>query len=486
MSLEGKLSAYDSPMRISRIFEIERGNLNKFKLYPKTLTEYMDKNSEVQDIVESGVIVGQIIKASVDNIDTISFTAESAEARTEIDDLETGTYANDGALQAVWVKAGTNEAVRELIIIKNPSEHGTTSNMSMKLNTALSNGEWEATTLALPINTTPLDMTGFAIELDHYQTHNPGQQEIMIYIEDSGAARSVFNLLADDLESWKHFNIDINAFMGTCDITDVTKIGFDMVTLRPNSFIYIDNINYLIVTGSLDIKLFDLGATLPTGDGASFDLTNDATQYTELGVNGNKSAINVALSGGQRIYQVNDFIAGRNGTTQLTIDNYYAITFNYVDENATIYGYSATDKYISGYAFNTTAENVDISQIGGVGSNNDLMFYLFSNIPAWIGPTPESGVYHLHFIDANGAQVSPGANASWVTHIENSEGRIFIITVHGGHPVTKGDYAEKILRPVFIPLGGLIEIEYNHDPTASDVTVEFELFYVFKKIEANL
>ena len=107
MSLEGLLSACDSTMKDSKVFTLDRGNLNELTIYPKALNEHQDNDVEVQDIVESGVIVAQIFRASANNIDTVTFTGESAEARTEIDDIESGTYANDPALQAVWVKAGT-------------------------------------------------------------------------------------------------------------------------------------------------------------------------------------------------------------------------------------------------------------------------------------------------------------------------------------------------------------------------------------------
>lgn len=486
MSTFGLLEGYDSSIKISRVFELERGNLNSLRIYPKGLNEHQERNSEVQDVVESGVIVAQIAQLSADNIDTLSFTGESAAARTELDNIESGTYANDPALQAVWIKAGTQEAVLESTIIQNPSEHGQSSDRSMKLDTSNNDGEWEATTLNLAPNAATIDLTGATIELDHYQTHAPAQQQIMIYIEDGSANRSTFNLLADTTASFKHFNIEVAAFTGTCDVSDVEKIGFDMVTLRPSSFVYIDNMNYLIVTGTINMKLFHLGSTLPVGDGASFDLTNDATQYTELGALGDKSEIVVSLLGGRHIYHVDDFIAGRNGTSVLIPGDYYAVTFNYVDEDVSLYGYSASDQYINGYVFNTSAENADISQIGGVGSNNDLMFYMFSAVSAWIGPTDQADAYHLHFINAAGDLISPGENSSWVTHVEDENGQVQIVTVHGGHPVSGGDYVEKFRRPIFIPLGGLFEVEYSHDPEGEDVAVELELFFVWKRTEANL
>lgn len=439
-------------------YTVQRGAINKFRQRPQILNEQQEESEDNIDVVESGVIVGQIIKASATNINSISLTAESAAARTELDIFATAVYTNDGALQTVWAKQGTDEAVRELTIKMAGSD------MSMELDMSESDGDWLATTTAMPVNTSPIDLTGATIEFDYYQTTSFSNAEMAIYIEDSGANESEVDIVIAAIDTWQSFEIDISAFSGTADITDITKVGFRVNKKKVGEFGYVDNLEYIIPTGSIDIKLWDMGVSLPEVGVTPLD---SGSQYTELGDRGLPgvvvaSSIRLNLLGGKRMYHIHDFAAGPAeedpANTLLTIGNYYAITLHYVDEDVTVYGYDG-NQYTSGFSFYAPDTS---TAIAATGANEDLMFYIFSTQQAYLTE------YHVHTMDSTGAAAMPNVSVDWTVLVEDENRKVTVLSHHHGHPINAGGTAGSLvqdlrLRPVPLNKGGKFEIYYNAD-----------------------
>jgi hypothetical protein len=72
--------------------QIQKGQLNKVRLRSQVINEHAESSRLAHTTVESGVKVGQIFKASQDNINGINLTLESA-AAVVLDNFE--SYADD-------------------------------------------------------------------------------------------------------------------------------------------------------------------------------------------------------------------------------------------------------------------------------------------------------------------------------------------------------------------------------------------------------
>lgn len=468
--------SYTKQMKVSKLFNVSKGQLNKMSLRPNILNEHVESSREGIYTLTSGTpIAGQIYKASQENIDSLLLTIAST-GNIEIDTFE--SYANSAELQAEWVLTGTNQAELETGIVSQGSK-------SMALpGDALD--EWVKT-----ISST--DYTGSQFVFEYYQTAPYSKLHVQFFIGD-GTNSKYYDLPISVVDSWGHKHVEEVAMTddgGTSpDMTVITKIGFRIYSKDPGSHAYIDDFHSHPSAGSLGLKLWDCGTSLPVADGASFDLTNDATQYTEIGDWGIDGAVVseriLDLHGGKKIYHIENFSCGvateHPNNDILTAGNYYAITLNYIDTDVKIFGPDTTfltNYYTNGYGFYTSAENIDITTMSGAegsGDYSDCMFGILSTQPVYF-----TG-YHLHMIDSTGFTSPNGTNASWLTIIEDSN-KVFqyLLTSHAGHPVVGGDYHEEFsLRPAYMDKGGKFEVYYNDDHADDIQTIELEVFYLYE------
>ena len=406
----------------------------------------------------------------------MSFTAESGQSQTELDNLETSFYATDGALQAVWVKTGTDEAVRDSVV------KAIGSDMSMKLDASKANGEWAAATTNMPVNDASIDMTNAIISFKFRQNSSFSNLKANMFIKDSGANKSVVSLVVDDnnIDSFVTFSIPISLFTsGTpADITDVVTIGFEVDDQTPTGLFYVDSLTFIISAGTIRMKLWDFGSTAPV---AGTSKLSDATQYQTLGDLGFEGAslasqVDVNLLPGKRLYHVHDFVAGPalekgDDNIPVIVDNYYAITFHHVDEDVIFYG-NNDGKLADSGGYSFTAED-EATAIVATGEDENLQFYIFCTKAVYLAG------YHLHMLDSDGEPTTTGQNSEWTTIIEDSNEKPVIIDEHHHHAVS--DYlfegiAEKM------ELGGKFETKYV--PGTDDITfIVQEIFYYYKKIE---
>jgi len=396
-------------------------------------------------------------------------------------------YSSDVALQAEYIKSGAVEAVRSAFT----DSVGTTQSGSWALKVPCDTlaDKWTATL-------TSTDLTGVTFSLAYANTKDWAKCKVYFFIGDGTNTKS-FPLSINTKNVWQTFPIletamtvtanDLTA--NTPDMTAITKMGFRIDDIDAGEFAYIDSITYQAPAGSISLKLWDCGSSLPTADGASFNLTNNATQITEIGDWGIDGAVvstrTVQLLGGKRLYHVDDFAAGvaleHPNNDLLTIGNYYAITLHYVDTDVTVYGPDttfSTDYYENGYAFYTANEGTNITKVpgaAGAGAYSDMMFGIISTQPVYILG------YHLHFITTSGTLGPQGRDAGWVTIVEDSSMAFqYLNTIHGGHPITGGDYTESFeIKPVFMDIGGKFEVYYSDDPSDDIEEIELEIFYSY-------
>lgn len=472
----------------SNQFNIVKGNLNKLRLRPQIQNEHCESSREAMDVVDSATVVGQMFRASQDNINGISLTLESAATFASIDAITSGAgekkagtmeYTSDVALQAEYIKTGVVEAVRSVFT----DDVGVTQDGSFACKMPMDTlaDEWRVSLIST-------DLTGVTFSIKFAQTRAFAQAKMYFFIGDGTNTKS-FPLSIATINVWQTFTItEISMVVESTDDTAnapnmaaITKMGFRVDDRDLNEFGYADSITYQEEPGSIDIELWNMGASLPASNG-SVDYTTK-TQYTELGDrgigDGVVSSIRLRLIGGKRNYHIDELIAGVAleipSNTILTIGNYYALVLKYVDTNVTVYGANTTfsiDYYTNGYAWKAeVADNLIDIIVGaaGAGAYSDLEFQIFSTQDIYI-------VNSSLFSD-----VAPGNDANASVFIEDQNMKVTDIIASS----QKGGLGritvafDTMLRPIFMKKGGKIETYYNDDPTDSVSVILFTMDYLF-------
>lgn len=449
----------DYSMQTSNAIEkpIQKGQLNKIVIRPSIINEQAESSREIQGVVDASTIVGQIFQASQDNINGIFLTLESAEAEA-LDDFE--SYADSAALQVVWVKGGTNEALLEETIVESGDK-------SMELPGTVLDDDWVDTIISK-------DYTDYTFEFD-FQTNNSNLILKYEFTLSDGSDTLSIEIVHDQINEWQHHEIDINAMVdsGTTDKTAITKIGFRVVDIHPAGVAYVDNLVTTPPPGSVGLRLWDMGDTIPVTAVTSID---DGTQYEELGDRGVNSGSVVSqvilpLKGGKRIYNVKNFIAGTAleipANTLLTPGNFYAITLNYIDTDVSVFGPDSSfsiQYYNNGYAFTVADEATAIT---AVGEFNDCMFAIFSTQDVFINTM-------LKFYDA-----VPGSLSTESVFIEDKN---MLITGIILNDIQAQIFQELEFKDRVFPMakGSKFEIYYNDDFTDSVTSNTLLIGYMYK------
>ncbi|NOR27590.1 MAG: hypothetical protein GQ540_03565 [Lutibacter sp.] len=422
---------------------VNKGQLNKFVIYPRIGNEHVESSREIQGVVTNGNIVGQIFKASKDNISALLLTIESAEAQT-IDTFE--TYSNDGELQTSWVEI-TNPAVISTSIVK-------TGDQAMALPLTTTGDEW--------VLSAPSDYTDYTGSFDFYQDVVFGVlgAEVSVFISDGTNSKS-FPLVINITNSWTHFDVlesnMIEDQAETTDTTNILTIGFRIIRKKNGATVYIDNLIATPAPGELGIKLWNMGNTLPIDGVTSID---DGTQYTRLGKT-LTSSFSLPLVGGKRLYHAHMFNAALDKNVPdnepLITDNYYLIELYYIDTNVSVYGPDTsfnTQYYNNGYSFTTANE---ASVINAIGPYSDIMFTIMSTQSVYV-------------IEAGWRfDAEPNGDSDLYVFIENKDMQVTDTVVdHEEHPEQKHSHDVSI-RPMIIDNGGKIEF-YNNDDASDQVS----------------
>jgi len=445
-------------------FGVATGQLNKYRIRPAILNEHAESSRDEQAVVTSSLIVGQVFKASQDNINGIMLTLESAAGAT-LDDFE--SYADSAALQAVWIETdAADPATLETTIVK-----GGTQAMALPLSATVAD-EWQD-------SVSSTDYTGYTFEVDYYQTNNYSQAKLSFYIGDGTNTKST-SLVTAAPNVWQHFEL-LESNMsedggGTTDVTAITEIGFRLTDRHAGAVGYIDNLTATPAPGSVSLKIWDMGASIPVTAVTSID---DGTQYTQIGDRGILGAVvaalDVPLIGGKRLYTVKGFACGTApeipANTMLTAGNYYALTINYVDTNVSVYGpdSSIRNYYTNGFAFTAPDEATAITALG---ADNDCMFGIYST----------ADIYINRLIKDYNAE--PGADATDQVFTEDQYMNITDIIKGNGHPPQDSaiDYLD---RKYFMAKGGKFEVYHNSDGTDSVTQADVAMCYMFEPPTVN-
>lgn len=445
-------------------FLIQKGALNKLRLRPQIINEHAESSRSIIATVTSTSNCGQIFKASQDNINGLDLALKSASV-TSLDDFE--SYADSAALQAAWVASGT-----DLALLNESLFAPDTSTKSMEIpGDAVVGDEWVKTVPAT-------DFTGATGTGYFRATHDFSNLKIRFFLSDGTNSKSA-QIIQTDINIWQQIQLAEEQLTedqaGTTDTENITSYGFRLEDRRNNSSFYIDTLVYSPPPGSVSLKLFDMGDTLPVSGTTKL---SDGTQYGKLGDLGitgiQVSEILLNLEGGFRNYHINDFVAGVAleipDNEILTPGNYYALTINYVDTDVSVYGPNPLwdDYYANGYSFTFPDE---LTAISATGANEDLMFIIYSTQEVYV-----SGFQT--FIDN-----PPNGNSIASLYVEDMKMRrpsVFITGVKPPQTVTRD-----LNIPAILEKGGKIELEYNDDFTDSVSQITFIFLYYFEAEDVN-
>jgi hypothetical protein len=430
--------------------QISKGNLNEIDFVPRIRNEHVGVFSNVQAVVNATTLVGQIFQASKDNISALVLAMESA-AGVVIDDFE--SYTNDLELQAVWTSTLANLPLLE-------TDTSFTGSKSMRLITDVNTEEWSRTS-------SPQDFTGYTGKFKSYFSNAFEQQKVSVFIEDNVANSKSFLLTQTAAATLCNCEVNEAAMIEDqatpTDIINIVKIGFRVVEKRVGSYVIIDDLVSVPPPGSIRVKLWDMGATLPTTGVTSID---DGTQYDQIG-DARSTFFDIPLEGGKRIYHLEEFFAGVDkefpDNKLITIDNYYIIQLEYVDTDINVYGPDTSlltvPLYTNGYAFTAPDEATPITQID---PNSDLMFAIMSTQP-------------IYFVGIGWRfDAEPNGNSSILVFLRDPNGFVTeVIIDHEESPEQSFTFNAES-RPMFLDDGDKLQFLFNDDPTDQTRTISGE------------
>jgi hypothetical protein len=461
---------YDRTSSNARRFGVVKGAFNQFVLRPRITSEHQTCADVIQGTVtSSSKIVGQIFKASRDNINGFIAAAESASSNT-LDSFD--TYANDAELQAAWVANAARLATLS-------TEHKS-SPKSMEVPTTINNDTWTKTITAT-------DFTGRTFSFWFQQSESFGEMIISFFIGDGVNTKSI-NIPVENAGSWQRFQYIESALIDdggvTPDIENITKIGYKVVLKKQGSTAIIDSLVDLAPAGKIKLRLWDCGKTLP--ESGSFTLNTDAIQYTELGDRGSNggttydSVEHVLANDGFSKFPVQNFIAGVSkehpSNILITIGNYYAVTLEYVDSDIAFYGCDPAiqqsrgeQAYNNGYAFTAADESTPIVTIGEYSC---LMFFVNSTQSVYVNQVNKA------------FNAAPGEKASEAIYTLNKNDKLEEVPV-GIVPPQQAIQAEFNSRPFLITDGGRFVINYQSDIDEDVTSMDILIGYYYKKMPIN-
>jgi len=433
---------------------VSKGDVNKVLLRSQVLKEHMDDGNTILDTVDSSTIIGQIFKVSKANINGIALKLASGNVEV-FDDFN--DYADDTALQAVWVASDPANNDPE-IETADPDPYEGAKYMNMSYN-------WESDPNPYIERTiTAKDCRGGAFRFAIYPRITWGEGRFNFFVGD-GTNYKRLDVVTTAVDEWQQVTIQVDAMVeddadNPVDDENITKVGFmvdNWSSASENEWAGIDYIEFISGGGSLDLKLWDMGASIPVAGVTAID---DGTQYTTLGdpdlmTPASEITIPLVGAGGTRRYQIDDLVAGIGGSGALTPGNYYLITLNHVDTDVVVYGSDgSSDLYTDGFGFTAPDEATAITAIG---ANQDCMFHIYTADETYVVDCKAI------FKASTGATAVNGINSFYEILIMRADGTVESMVTSKIQAGVMS--ASTWLRPLHIEEGGKIEMRFSDDYT---------------------
>jgi len=303
--------------------------------------------------------------------------------------------------------------------------------------------------------------------------------KMRVFVEDSAGNTNSQAVVQPDKKSWYKFVIivdEMTADGGTpADATDIVKIGYRVQKEKRDGYVILDDLISVPPPGELELKLWDMGTTMPVSGTTALD---DGTQYTKLGDAGitgkQEASVVIDLYGGKRSYHIDSFVAGcalEVPTNELlNVGHYYALTMHWVNTDVSVYGSNEAwdDYYENGYAFSSPDAATAIT---AAGANEDLMFIVYST----------QDVYMFEATTIAGG--TPNGNSETTLYIEDknmSRTDVLVSPIKAVPAVTS-----RLSRPFFMGKGGKMEQEYNDDITDDVGSINLIMSYYYEPPTVN-
>jgi len=443
---------------------ISKGNLNKIGFIPRILNEQVESSREVQGVVTSSNIVGQVFQASKDNISALMLTLESA-AGILLDNFE--SYANSSELQVEWVESGIVLATLETLIVK-------TGEKSMSLPCGTAAHEW--------INTIPsTDYVDFTGSFDAYFSKEYNKCKVSVFIGDGTNTKST-QLIHSAKDIWESYEVNENIMIedggGTTNVSAITVVGFRIDDAENNQVCIIDNLIATPPPNDIRIKLWDMGETIPEIGATAI---NSGDQYEQIGA-ALASSFDLPLKGGKRLYHIHMFTAGTNkaipSNETLNAGHYYIIQLEYIDTEVNVYGVDTSfgvKHYTNGFAFIAPDESTAISAPTEPSNNaySDIMFGIFSS----------QDVYYTSIAWRFDAE--PNGDSGIHVFIEDKNMKITDMVVDHEVKPEQNFTTDLSLRPYYAEDGTKLEFYYNDDHSDQVSSVIGEVRFLYEPPMAN-
>jgi len=453
---------FDRIGETSRQKKINKGQVNSVIIRPQILSEHCGAFDFPTDKVTPTNIVGQVFKASRDNINSVSVVIETTGlSESSLNNFD--QYADNAALQLELVAQGSTVPSTLDTNVVSPNY---ASVNSAKLDVNDEGDKWV-------YSFAPINVKNGLLTFDFYVEKL--EDEFVFEISD-GVNFAQIPINPNLKESWQTFNVNTSAFVGV-NLKAVTKICIICVKAEKEKAAYIDNIRYSTSSGNLICELYDFGTTIPTD---AVSKISDATQYTQigdLGITGVAvSSYNISLRGGKNLYHLENFICGAAKeipfNQPITENNYYALVFRYVDIDATLYGSNPIlqhEFYNNGFAFNCPDLTTPINSLGAF---HDISFGIFASQDVFL----LLGELKLDAV-AN-------SDASILFMSQNAE---FKNTVYA---INERNFGEELketfdFRPQFLEDGTKVAMIYTDGATDNVHNATIEIRYLYEELPTH-
>lgn len=284
---------------------------------PSVLTEnHLTVSNDVIGTVDGSTpLVGQVFKASADNVQEIALKlSASAPNPATLEDFE--SYANDAAIQAAWV---SSDATYTQVSLDTGVFYAGSKAMKIRLDkNPRALNDKVTRTFSTNQNWSGLNTLNLA-----FRQEDTGKIQLRYrIIDENGHSISVLIPMVATDNTWKTYSFSLDNFTqdgGTYpNLAAVRKHEFEIVLNNNGGWknVWIDHLVLEQDAGTLSLKLYDFGsnaepASLSSGTPVTFD--DGSTAKTVEGILNNPTTIRI------------DAEKGLFGNTKLTIGNYYAI-----------------------------------------------------------------------------------------------------------------------------------------------------------------
>jgi len=360
-----------------RLLKTAPTSLNEVQSIPHVLQENMESDiSVISTLPSAGPVnlIGQVFRASLDNADHVilHLGVDGAGVGLFVDDFE--SYANDAALQAVWV---ASDAVKTQVTLYTLAPHGGSQSMRINVTKTGSVGDTVTDTFAVQ-DWSAVDVVRFWARSDQLGD----KIQLRVRVGDGTSSKSAL-VEAAAKDTWEEFSVNLAGMTNdgafSPDMSAITMLEWEVTKAGKNGEWIVDDLSVEGDAGTARVRLFNVASASPGTLGSQV-----GTDQT-IQLNNRFSDRYVADFGGAGV----------------TIGNHYALVVDSLSASVDVTGLGDTKAgggyYTNGVAFTSTDGGTTLT----TQANDDLAFCVFGQTEGYL-----LGLRVRFNGDANGTQVT--------------------------------------------------------------------------------